>query len=53
MNFVITDTLANAVLAYLQTKPYQEVAKLISELAQIKPVKEEKHDVAISNPDPA
>jgi hypothetical protein len=38
MNFIITDTLANEILGYLGTKPFNEVAKIINQLAQIKPV---------------
>jgi hypothetical protein len=43
-DFIITDTLANALLAYLQAQRWADVDKLIHELAQIKPApkKEEK-----------
>jgi hypothetical protein len=36
--FIITEDLANAVLAYLNTKPHGEVRRMIDQLAQIKPV---------------
>lgn len=38
--FVIDARLAQAVLDYLVTKPYSEVAALVAQLAQLPPVKE-------------
>jgi hypothetical protein len=46
-NFIITDTLANAVITYLNTKPHGEVRRLIDELSQIKPVPTEKKIVEV------
>lgn len=40
-DFIITDALANEVLGYLGTKPFNEVAKIINQLMQIKPAKPE------------
>lgn len=40
--FEITEEVANAILQYLATRPYQEVARLIAELQQVKLIEEEK-----------
>lgn len=42
MKFEITGELANKVLSYLATRPYQEVAALIQEVQTIKPIEEPK-----------
>lgn len=42
MKFEITEELANKVLSYLATRPYQEVASLINEVQTIKPIDNEK-----------
>jgi hypothetical protein len=39
--FEISEELANKVLQYLATRPYLEVAELISNLQQIKPISEQ------------
>lgn len=36
--FEITEELANKILQYLASRPYLEVAELISKLQQIKPI---------------
>lgn len=36
--FEISEELANLILQYLASKPYVEVAELISKLQQIKPI---------------
>jgi hypothetical protein len=48
-DFIITDTLANEILNYLNTKPHGEVRRIFDQLAQIKPVPvpEGKKDVVI------
>lgn len=38
--FQISEELASKVLSYLATRPYQEVAALINEVQQIKPIEE-------------
>jgi hypothetical protein len=38
--FEITEEVANAILQYLATKPYNEVAVLITELQKIQPIEE-------------
>lgn len=40
--FEITEELANRILGYLATRPYQEVAALIQEVQQIKPIEQPK-----------
>lgn len=40
--FEITEELALKILQYLDTKPYGEVVRLITELQQIKPIEIEK-----------
>lgn len=40
MNFVITHSLAQAILDYLAERPYKEVVHLISGLTQIKSIEE-------------
>lgn len=40
--FEISEELANKVLSYLATRPYQEVAALINEVQTIKPIEQSK-----------
>ena len=42
--YVLEEKLGNEVLAYLQKRPYEEVAVLISKLVALKPLDEEKKD---------
>jgi|GEM_PF-4270902 len=43
-DFIITDTLANGILAYLQQQRWADVDKLIHELIRIKPVPSPKSE---------
>lgn len=43
-NYILEEKLGNEILAYLQKRPYEEVAVLISKMIALKPVKEDKED---------
>jgi len=42
MEYKIKEEVANSILNYLASKPYSEVAKLITELQKIEPIEEPK-----------
>ena len=46
MNYTLTQEQLQAILNYLGTRPYIEVAKLISTLSQLKPADSKKDDSA-------
>ena len=43
-DYKITDEVANAVLQYLATKPFNEVQTLIAEMSKITPIEDEKEE---------
>ena len=46
MNYTLTQEQLQAILNYLGTRPYIEVAKLISTLSQLKPADPKKNEPA-------
>ena len=46
MNYTLTQEQLQALLNYLGTRPYIEVAKLISTLSQLKPADSKKNEPA-------
>ena len=43
-DYKITDEVANAVLQYLSTKPFNEVQELIAKMSKITPIEDEKEE---------
>jgi hypothetical protein len=44
-NYIISEQLVNAVLAYLGEQKFKEVAPLINELVRVQPLEDKKEDI--------